>query len=90
VTLNTVTGEITTHNGTIAGGAAVTFVLNNTAIANTDVMIINQVSATNLGDYVFCPVCNTGNAAITIKNLSNQNRSDAIVLRYAVIRGAVD
>jgi hypothetical protein len=90
VTLDTVTGEITTHNSTIAGDAAVTFVLNNTAIANTDVMIINQVSATNIGDYVFCPVCNTGNAAITIKNLSNQNRSDAIVLRYAVIRGAVD
>jgi len=90
VTLNTVTGEITTHNGTIAGGAAVTFVLNNTAIANTDVMIINQVSNTNLGDYVFYPVCNNGNAAITIRNISNQNRSDAIVLRYAVIRGAVN
>jgi hypothetical protein len=88
VTLNTVTGEITTNNGTISGGTSVTFTLNNSAIANTDVMIINQVSVGNIGDYNFFPVCNTGAANITIVNRSNQNRSDAIVLRYTVIRGA--
>jgi hypothetical protein len=52
-------------------------------------MIINQVSTGNIGDYAFYPVCNSGNATITIRNLTNQNRSDAIVVRFAVIRGAV-
>jgi hypothetical protein len=70
-------------------GAAATFTLDNTAIANTDVMIINQVSVGNIGDYAFSPICNNGNAAITVRNLSNQNRSDAIVMRFAVVRGAV-
>jgi hypothetical protein len=89
VTLDALTGEITTHNSTIAGSTIATFILNNTAIANTDVMIINQVSSGNIGDYAFSPICNNGNAAITIRNISNQNRSDAIVMRFAVIRGAV-
>jgi len=90
VTLNAVTGEITTNSAQISGGGSVTFTLNNSAIANTDVMIINQVSTTNLSDYIFRPICNTGNATITITNTSNQNRSDAIVLRFVVIRGAVN
>ena len=88
VTLNTITGEIVTNAATLAGGASVTFTLTNSAIANTDVMIINQVSATNISDYNYFPVCNTGSANITIVNRSNQNRSDAIRLRYAVIKGA--
>lgn len=88
VTLNTVTGQIVTNNATLAGGASVTFTLTNSAIANTDVMIINQVSATNISDYNFFPICNSGSANITIVNRSNQNRSDAITLRYTVIKGA--
>lgn len=88
VTLNTITGEITSDAALLSRGASVTFTLNNSAIANTDVMIINQVSATNLGDYLFFPVCNTGAANITIVNRSNKNNSDAIVMRYAIIRGA--
>jgi hypothetical protein len=90
VTLDTVTGEITTTADSIAGGSTATFVLNNSSIANTDIMIINQISATNLGDYVFFPRCNTGNATVTIRNISNQTRSDAIVIRFAVIKGAVN
>jgi hypothetical protein len=88
VTLNAVTGEIVTNNATLSGGASVTFTLNNSAIANTDVMIINQVSATNISDYNYFPICNTGSANITIVNRSNQTRSDAITLRYTVIKGA--
>jgi len=90
VTLDALTGEITTNAAVIAGGAAVTFTVNNSAIANTDVMIINQVSVGNLGDYSFSPVCNNSSANITIVNRTNQNRADAIVLRFAVIRGATN
>lgn len=90
VTLNAVTGEIVTSNATLSGGASVTFTLTNSAIANTDVMIVNQVSATNISDYNYFPICNSGSANITIVNRSNKNNSDAITLRYAVIKGAIN
>ena len=89
VTLNTVTGEITMNNAQISGLSTVTFVLTNSAVANTDVMIINQVGGANIGLYTFNAQCNSGSANITVFNATNNNRSDAIVLRYAVIKGDV-
>ncbi len=88
VTLNTVTGEITMNNAQLNGLSTVTFVLTNSAVANTDVMIINQVGGANIGLYTFNAQCNSGSANITVFNATNNNRSDAIVLRYAVIKGA--
>lgn len=93
VTLNAVTGEITTSNSTLNGDASVTFVLTNSAIANTDVMIINHVSGGTIGKYTFNAACNNGNASITIHNVTSGGGSAegaALVLRYVVIRGAVN
>lgn len=88
VTLNTITGEITMNGAQLGGDATVSFTLNNSTIANTDVIIINQVSTANRGEYAFNGHCNTGNAVISVHNMTNTNRSDAIVLRYAVIKAA--
>lgn len=88
VTLNTITGEITMSNTQLGGDATVSFTLNNSAIANTDVIIINQVSTANRGEYAFNGSCNTGSAVISVHNMTNTNRSDAIVIRYAVIKAA--
>lgn len=88
VTLNKITGEITMSNATLGGDSTVSFTLNNSTIANTDVIIINQVSTANRGEYAFNGSCNTGNAVISVHNMTNTNRSDAIVLRYAVIKAA--
>jgi hypothetical protein len=90
VTLNAVTGEITMNSAQLGGDSTVSFVLNNTVIANTDVMIVNQVSDANIGFYSFNSKCNSGNALISVHNMTNTNRSDAIVLRFVVIRGAVN
>jgi hypothetical protein len=89
VTLNTVSGEITMSNSQLNGDATVTFVLTNSVVANTDVMILNQVGGGNIGEYAFNAQCGTGVANISVHNMTNTNRSDAIVLRYAVIKGAV-
>jgi hypothetical protein len=89
VTLNTITGEITMSNATLGGDATVSFTLNNSTIANTDVIILNQVSDANIGFYSFNGKCNTGNAVVTVHNMTNNNRSDAIVIRYAVIKAAI-
>jgi hypothetical protein len=92
VTLNTVSGEITTSNAQLNGDATVSFTLTNSAIANTDVMIINHVSGGTVGRYVFNAACANGSAAITIRNVTagaGGNESAALVLRYVVIKGAV-
>jgi len=34
-------------------------------------------------------VCNSGSANIAVHNMTNNNRGDAIVIRYAVIKGAI-
>jgi hypothetical protein len=89
VTLNTATGEITMDSAQLNGDTTVSFVMTNSAVANTDVMIVNQVGGGNIGVYSFNAQCNSGNALISVHNMTNTNRSDAIVLRYAVIKGAV-
>ena len=88
VTLNTVSGEITMNGAQLGGDSTVSFTLTNSTIANTDVMILNQVGGGNVGLYSFNAVCNSGSASISVHNLTNTNRSDAIVLRYVVIKGA--
>jgi hypothetical protein len=88
VTLNTVTGEITMNSAQLSGDSTVSFTLNNSAIGNTDVIILNQVGGGNIGLYAFNGACNTGSAQISVHNMTNTNRSDAIVLRFAVIKAA--
>jgi hypothetical protein len=92
VTLNTVSGEITTSNSNLNGDATVSFTLTNSAIANTDVMIINHVSGGTVGRYVFNAACGTGSAAITIRNVTAGGggaEAAALVLRFVVIKGSV-
>jgi hypothetical protein len=89
VTLNKASGEITMAGTQLNGDTTVSFTLTNSVIANTDVMIINQVGGGNIGEYTFNAVCNSGTANIAVHNMTNTNRSDAIVLRFAVIKGAV-
>ena len=90
VTLNKVSGEITMSNAQLNGDATVSFTLNNSTITNTDVIILNQVSDANIGFYSFNGKCNTGNAVISVHNMTNNNRSDAIVIRYAIIKAAIN
>ena len=89
VTLNAPTGQITMNAATLAGDTTVSFTLTNSTIANTDVMILNQVGGGNVGLYNLNAVCNSGSASIAVHNMTNTSRGDAIVIRYAVIRGAV-
>jgi hypothetical protein len=88
VTLDKVSGEITMNNALLGGDTTVSFTLNNSVVANTDVMILNQVGGGNVGLYSFNANCDTGSATISVHNMTNNNRSDAIVIRFAVIKGA--
>lgn len=86
VTLNNICGQVTCNNSQINGDATVTFTLINSAVAATDVIILNHVGGGNIGEYALNGVCDSGSANISIHNLTNTNRSDPIEIRFAVIK----
>jgi len=89
VTLNKPSGQITMASGALAAGATATFVLTNSTIHNTDVMIINHVSGGTTSAYQWFPVCNTGNASITVINRTGGSLNEQPVIRFAVISGSI-
>jgi len=89
VTLNTITGQISINNQSLAAAGIASFVLNSTAIANTDVMIINHVSGGTIGAYTFNAACNNGNSTISIRNATAGALAEAPVIRFAVIKGSI-
>ncbi len=88
VTLNKPCGEITMNNASLAAATTVTFTLTNSVIGATDVLILNQTSTANAGGYHFNAICNAGNASINVRNIMASSAADAVVLRYAVIKGS--
>ena len=87
VTLNTIAGAITMNNAALTAGNPTSFTLSNTAIAATDVLIVNVTSGS--GPYsVGINVLSVGSAQITVENLSGGTLSDAVVIRFVVIKGA--
>jgi len=91
VTLNSICGQITTTASALAASTSVSFTLTNSAIAATDVVIVN---AANVGGAA--PTINTyqisvdsvlaGSCRIHIRNVSAASASQAIVLNFAVIK----
>jgi hypothetical protein len=88
VTLNKPSGEITMQNTNLAADTTVDFYLTNSTINTHDLLIINQTSTANAGGYTFNAICNSGNARIFVRNVMAATAGDAVVLRYAVVRGA--
>jgi hypothetical protein len=87
VTLSKVCGEITMHNATLNAATIVSFVATNTAIEAGDLLVINHVSGGTIGSYTFTAACAAGSATIYVRNATAGNLGEAIVLRYALIKG---
>lgn len=89
VTLNKPTGQITMHNEALAAGAEVGFALNNSLMQITDNLLITVNGNTpNYWLYRVKVVSSTGSALIFVKNEGGGSVSDAVVLNFAVIKGA--
>lgn len=90
VTLNKPSGEITMQNTALAADTSVSFVLNNTTIGARDVLILNIVGgAVTAGTYNLDANCTSGSATITVRNITGGSLSEALVLRYVVIKGSI-
>lgn len=89
VTLNKLCGTITMNGAALTANTSVAFTLTNSTIANTDMVLVQHNSAGTLGSYDFCVTPGSGSASITVRNNSSTNRSEAIVLRFFVLKAVV-
>jgi hypothetical protein len=89
VTLNTLSGRITTHNAALAAAAEVTFVVTNNQVASTDVPVVAIASGGTAGSYAaVVSAVGSGSFSISLSNLSGGSLSQAVVINFAVIKGA--
>jgi len=86
VTLNRPTGIIVTDNATLASATAVTFNLSNSVIEATDIVVVSHISGGTLGAYNFAVAPAAGNANIVIRNITTGSLSEALTLRFIVIK----
>lgn len=87
VTLNKPTGQITMNNASLSAGASVAFVLNNSLIGASDVVFANASSSPNYR----VEVQNTfaGTTSFRVTNITGGSLSDALVINFAIIKGAL-
>jgi hypothetical protein len=89
VTLNRPSGEITMNNAALASGAVVSFTLTNSCIEAGDTLVLNHVNVlSGTGFYMLNAICAAGSATIYVRNAGAVSLSEAIVLRFALIKGA--
>jgi hypothetical protein len=90
VTLNKSAGRITMNNAALAGGAAVSFTLTNSTISANDTIIVNVSGGGTAGVYTtYISSMTSGSAVVTLRNLSGTSYSEAVIINFAIIHGAV-
>lgn len=89
VTLNKPCGTITMHAAALAPGVAVEFVFNNSVIASTDLLLVHfGGGVSSQFNYRLSVHLNSiGAATIALINTSAGTLSEAIILKFAVIKG---
>ena len=87
VTLNKPTGKVTTAADALAAGAEVNFIVNNSLIAATDMIIINGNLASN---YTYrTGIAAAGNFAIFVKNITAGSLSEVLTVNVAILKGVI-
>ncbi len=87
VTLNKPTGEITLNAAALAAGAIVTFTLNNSFVAVGDMILTAHHSGGTVGPYLInARVTGAGVASIAVRNTSAASLSEAIVVKFFVLK----
>lgn len=87
VTLNKICGQITMNNAALAQNTTVSFILTNSQIAATDVIVVNIASGATADAYTTqVEVVSAGSCRIHLRNSSAGSLSEAVVLNFAVIK----
>jgi hypothetical protein len=86
VTLSKLCGTITMNGAALAADTTVSFTLTNTFVAATDFVAVQHASAGTLGAYNFAVAPASGSVVISVRNINTASLSEAIVLRFVVIK----
>jgi hypothetical protein len=87
VTLDKTTGQITTNNAALAAATIVSFTFNNSTLAATDMLVCSHHNGGSPGAYtVNGRVTGAGTAQISLRNNTAGSLSEALGLKYAVIK----
>jgi hypothetical protein len=90
VTLHKPTGQVTMHSAELAAGASVSFTLNNSQIAASDLVVVNIASGASADGYgVAVTAVAAGSCRIQLRNSSAAALSEAVVLNFALLKGAL-
>lgn len=89
VVLSKPVGTITLNGAALAADTTVSFTWTNTVIGANDVVHLLHDSVGTLGAYTFAVTPAAGSASVAVHNCTPGSLSEAIVLRFAVIKGAV-
>ena len=88
VTLNAAAGSITMNSATLSATTVVSFTMTNSAVAATDVLVLNHNSGGTPGSYTLNAQAGAGVATINVRNNTAGNLAEAIVINFVVIKGA--
>lgn len=87
VTLNKICGEITLNAAALAAATIVSFAFTNSCIAAGDTLVLNHVTTGTFGAYLLnASGFAAGSCNINIRNNSAGSLSEAIVIRFTVIK----
>lgn len=87
VGLNKTNGAITTHNASLASNTSVTFAVNNSTVAATDVVVACIKSGSSGNYQVTVDAVVAGAFNVSIRNISAGPLTDVLVINFAVIKG---
>lgn len=88
VTLNKLTGVITTHTQEIKTLFRISFTLTNSQIAETDNIEVNHISGGTAGAYIVSAnAIAAGSCQITMFNASVEDLTEVLLLRFSVKKG---
>jgi hypothetical protein len=87
VTLNKPAGKITMNNAALLPSASVIFILTNSLVGSNDLVLANTDGFSNYTTDCVA-VTGSGTAYIRVTNISASSLSDAVVINFAIIKGA--
>ena len=90
VALNKPTGQITMHNSALGSGASAAFVVNNSLVTTSDTVIVSASYSTVDPSNYRTELVWVGNGSFVIRvtNISGGSLSNALVINFAIIKGA--
>lgn len=90
VTVNTVSGQITTNTTSLAGAAAATFTVTNSQVAANDIVLLSITGGTVSGNTdAFVSATAAGSFAITVANQTAATpETGAITINFLVMKAS--